>query len=58
MKKNIIIIVLLLVGTVGYLIAEKVISNRYENGSINDNNDNNKNNEDSKELELNSFLVT
>lgn len=63
MKKNIIIIVLsvvalLLAGTVGYLIAEKVVSSKYENGSMDiDNNDNNIEGE-SKELELNSLLVT
>ena len=60
MKKNIIIIVLsvvalLLAATAGYLIADKVISKKYENGSIKDDNENN--NGDIKELELNSFLV-
>jgi len=44
MKKNIIIIVLsivalLLAGTVGYLITEKVVSNKDKNDSINDNNE-------------------
>lgn len=63
MKKNIVIIVLsvvalLLSGTVGYFIAEKVVSDKYENGSINENDDNdNVEKEETKELELNSILV-
>lgn len=67
MKKNVIIIVLsvvalLLAGTVGYLIAEKVISNKYENGSTNNNDVNSKDDgtseEGVKELNLNDSLVT
>lgn len=69
MKKNIVIIVLsvvalLLAGTVGYLIAEKTISNKYENG-INNNEDNTQHDVESgednvviRELDLSKCLNT
>ena len=63
MKKNIIIIVLsvvalLLAGTVGYLIAETAISNKYEIGDVDNTNKENEEKEETKELEINDILVT
>lgn len=57
MKKNIIIIVLsvvalLLAGTVGYLIAEKVISNKYENEAIDEKDDEVKGNENNTQQDI------